>query len=86
MYESMHTFQNRELTDDELAAITGGLTSGLTGTLDPHARVGGTNIGQMGPGACSVCRSSLGVLAIGSSGMGPFVSAFNNITINNGIA
>jgi hypothetical protein len=80
MYERTSIFQS-VLTDDELAMITGGqlgsLGSGFVGN--------GINIGQLGMGACDVCGSSLGLFTIGSA-VGPFVSAFNNITINNGVA
>jgi hypothetical protein len=94
MYHMLNAFQDSVLSDDELVMVTGGQTgfsgSASTGSgsnigqMSSASMGSGLNIGQMGSGACDVCGSSIGIFAINISGIGPFVSAFNNITINNG--
>jgi hypothetical protein len=77
----LNNFYGITVTDDELIVVTGGqigaIGSGYVGN--------GMNIGQLGQGACDVCGRSLGLFTIGNA-VGPFISAFNNITINNGFA
>lgn len=82
MYELITAFEGRELAEDELTTIMGG----QVGAGDPHIMGGGIEVGQLGPGACTVCGSSIGLITISNGGVGPFVSAFNTITFNNGVA
>jgi hypothetical protein len=70
MYQPANTFQSGELTEDELAVVTGGLVGDLSLSLPSM-------------GSCDVCGPGIGVLGIAGSGLGPFISAFNNETIYN---
>jgi hypothetical protein len=83
MYKLINAFQDIELTEDELAVVTGG-RSGSASIHGPHTISGGINLGQLDLHACDVCGSGTGVLATGSSGVGPFVWAFNSVNTTSG--
>jgi hypothetical protein len=95
MNKSMDVFQDRELAMDELAIVAGsaGMGTGMTtssssspshSVSSPGTMSGGINLGLLNLYSCDVCGPGIGVLVTGSSGVGPFVWAFNNLNTNSG--